>query len=1537
MKSNWKERGEVPDTDDEDEDDDSQSTWGGEDDIDGAAKELLMLGKETASSIGGESARKPESFSILEQAQRSLDLKARLSAEGSTQRVREESPDTEASKDTLSNADLAAGKDAEEEPKLPTGGPPRQSFSQQRESTPVGEWLEQQQSSQQPDLSQLAHNHNASSLRPPEHIEEEISKSYVRVSSPSPSPSLSSIASSYFAEQELQFAAERAQSPINGTDNILHDAQDTNAEIDLSLIEDEPQYQTAGRRSFRPRKPLQLHPFRIEAERHRNQFKGANLAPLRIAGTQSSEEGRRKATNPQTQDSQGTDFVTEGDSQESQGFTDQKAARVLEELLSSPVRPPRLVLRAVSTHLEVQIPSYSFSSVSGDEGDDNDDDLPEMPGSADGSEDHEARLAMRRRNFKRIQARMKKAEAREKLAARGKQQPATRDVFDVLESPPATSSPAARPSSAHFRAIATPAASVAKTSHQRPPANTLLTPVASSSARQAAPTPIEVYDDEDAPRSSIEPSSGSSPLKQPPPKLRKLLKGVLPASYLHLKNKIDKQRPAPPPARMRESRSISPGRERDLNRKGVALPRTRSRTSSSTPQPGGEAMDWLGPEESDSERVNLSPMRGFVRETNDHSQEQLPSVYSQPEFDFAMEDNDSLIDPMLPSQHNKRRHTQLVPGQRPFKRNKGSTNLFKNMHGGPRYQPRITDVFDDAQPQWQWDEDKEDLPNHSPRATGSPGHPHIQRGIEDVMPQYTEPRENLPPFMRIAARSAGSRAAIGRQGPARKFVRLEDREGTVEAQTVLRQWRGHLPVPRRAPGALRAPRTTPAVPRAPLRDILNRVANISMPTSNQRKSAAQLRTLQTSLQALRKPAGPRQRRITWGSGGSRDRGNIVKVEGRAPVPKRKVVRRRPDMAMPARTAQLEVTQAEYSTRNNQASFGATKRNLDKGFRHQHRGSNGQNNITLQRFLEDSDEENVGGVPTTAAHIAETINRNRQKRQRKRAPKQIDAETARYRQPDNIVASIGPTRTTPVNYFDEELRGLSGPDTVYPIDFDIKPLRADVYFHESTFIGGGKLAKALDLDVISCLTGNHHRTSTYILTGKELHWGTWDEIVSSEIRVCFEWIVQRLDIFANIDDEEMDAEVIKCMLFMVNYFQEAITFPDPNDVRLCIERMATVMHGLTLCLEVFAESDRIEAGDNINNRRILALSTFEVVLIFQILRLAHTQHSSSQDPNVSKLETLLQKAATTSVKLLFLIGLSPLDDLYEDLRQEAFRQGGIREDHGPAQAWVILMHIFAAANIRRVSFWDAVNAHLLTNIQLESNAKVMEKSWRIMFALLPLMEFDKFGILKSRSRYRHTLENWALPQKLIRRVFDFYSPDVKNLASFTAYCNTLFNRCHYLIQAWGWRRYGSILGTLFDFFAKHQFSHIGPYKALSQQPEFLRDLDGALSTFVNKEDQCFTVFLKIVHSATQQMRDNGNTREIRNLVTRLLPNTSLDSDSQEEKELSKESLCNHHDLLFTLFWAAEGELRGKIKVMLDAVERKKKQLEARQWRGIMRRR
>ena len=275
---------------------------------------------------------------------------------------------------------------------------------------------------------------------------------------------------------------------------------------------------------------------------------------------------------------------------------------------------------------------------------------------------------------------------------------------------------------------------------------------------------------------------------------------------------MDKPRRALLPARMRGSRSISPDRERDLNRRGVALPRTGDRTASSTPQPGGNGLEWLqDDEESDDNRARTdsSPMRGLIRETNEDSQNVLPG-YSMSEFDFAMEDNDSLIDPMLPSQHKKRpRQTQLFPGHRPLKRHQASsTNLFRNMHVGPRYQPRIVDVLDEERPArqvWRWGEDKEALPKHATGTVGLPRRPYIPRAIEEVMPQFEKPVESLPPFMRYAVRSAGSRIALGRQGPARKFVRLDNREDTVEAQSVLRQWRGRSPVQLKSPSASWAP------------------------------------------------------------------------------------------------------------------------------------------------------------------------------------------------------------------------------------------------------------------------------------------------------------------------------------------------------------------------------------------------------------------------------------------------------------------------------------------------------------------------------------------------------------------------------------------------------------------------------------------------------------------------------------------------------------------------------------------------------------
>lgn len=795
-------------------------------------------------------------------------------------------------------------------------------------------------------------------------------------------------------------------------------------------------------------------------------------------------------------------------------------------------------------------------------------------------------------------------------------------------------------------------------------------------------------------------------------------------------------------------------------------------------------------------------------------------------------------------------------------------------------------------------------------SNSSPRQRPVQRNIEEVMPQFDEPIENLPAFLRIAARSAGSRHAIGRQGPARKFVRLDNREATAEAQTVLRQWRGRSP--------LQQWKAKPK--RAPLRDVLRSTGNARRHVP---PSAKQPR--QRPLASLRIPKVVKQTRIQWPVK-EENLGHYVAIKGEPgvqPPPKKKVRRRRTAKPAVYRPAQLEITEAEYRAANTSHALNHAKRTLDRGYQRYRSGASDGSHLPLARFLDDDDDESMPGVGSPLPETSGALNPHQIAniiRRRKRQPKHIDAELAKYRQPETVVESIEITPTTNIErLFDDHLHNL-GPPTIYSIDFDIKPLRSDVYFHEATFIGQGRLSKALRIEANACLGRRQHHTSAFILKGEKLKWNIWLDSVAKEMRTCFNWIIERLEVFANIEDEMLDLEVVKCALFIVGYFQDSLSANTSGQLSRCIASTTEPMECLFECLEVLVSD--LAREDNVNNRRIMLLSTYAAVLAAQLLRLASTNTFSQQRDPVQKLEGMLQRATSIVVKLLFIIGFSPLDDLYEDLRQEAFRQGGIKEDHHPAQAWIILMHLVQAAKIPRFSIWNAVNERLLVNIEFQTDAKIIEQAWRSMFSLLPLMEFDRAGILKYRSRYKEAFENWALPQKLVKRVFDLYCPDVKNLSSYTNYCKAIFNRCHHLIQVWGWRRYGTILGTLFDFFATHKFSDISGIKADTHR-EFLTDLDGALSSFVVKEDQCFHVFLKILHSATRQLRDNGDAKEIRNLVTRLLPNQEL---QQGDDGVDEGSLKNHHDLLFTLYWAAPEELKHKIKCMLDAVDRRRQDAE-----------
>jgi hypothetical protein len=246
-------------------------------------------------------------------------------------------------------------------------------------------------------------------------------------------------------------------------------------------------------------------------------------------------------------------------------------------------------------------------------------------------------------------------------------------------------------------------------------------------------------------------------------------------------------------------------------------------------------------------------------------------------------------------------------------------------------------------------------------------------------------------------------------------------------------------------------------------------------------------------------------------------------------------------AIQARSAQLEISEAEYRNRDHEAAFGSIKRNLDKSYRRYHNGSAAESNIPLARFLADDDLSGTAASvsmssvgPTDQAEMANQVSRRiaQTSRQRKRHPKQLDATAARYRQPDKplIVASIEALTTSgTVALVENKLYGLGGFNTQYPIDFDVFPLRSGVYFHESTFIGQGKLAKALRTEA-SRYYDRSRGFAFYKIGARHMRWGIWDDLVSSEIDVCFDWIVNRLHDFVStsldVVRKDIDNEVVE---------------------------------------------------------------------------------------------------------------------------------------------------------------------------------------------------------------------------------------------------------------------------------------------------------------------------------------------------------------------------------------------------------------------------
>ncbi|KAI0884885.1 Mus7/MMS22 family-domain-containing protein [Annulohypoxylon maeteangense] len=1288
--------------------------------------------------------------------------------------------------------------------------------------------------------------------------------------------------------------------PLDDFDNSIKPAETEKAELDTpqapeappakqyttavfeveDTFEDEVDFAQEGTRlgrSLRPRKPIQEHPYLLESAQYSKTLKSHGVRPLRV---QIEEAARKRQEEEDSQeqdyedDSQSTarGFVQE-DSGESQEI---QPAALFEDTegeagpASSPPPPER--------REEAPVPLLGSSQ--------GDDEFPDPADVAKWNLGKRPIGSVKRQASPRVSKKRKlpKLHQPARLTREASPSPYSSHIFDIPPSPPQTSP--------NFL-TATPITAI-----RRSVPVTTLTPKRSStvSSQNQSPAPANqntsMIDLTAMADTSSEHNSGSSSDSESESEtvqatMRRRMRGVLPASWLRL----DQQG-----TRQKSTQAIpqrSPGRSPErTQRKGVAQRRQIS------PKPSNRAALFL--DESDDEDVTLRA---------DEIDE--PRINNQTDFSIFEDDaasviEDDPIDFMMPGR--KRTNTHLNGSERPRKRKKNQQSTFKGQPGQAKRQQRITGLLGRTKGSSAGKSVQRHLTSssskiHRMRDLGrAPARstPPPRLGILDVV----EP--GAPSFIRIAARTANRRQDKGRSSPSKKQIALGTRQDNVDAISALRDWKKGRIQPRTSSGALEKLQENPPKSLRPL-------SNNSV------------------VQAPKTSSKPRHRQVVPSSHFSQPQrmvkqasiDNFVTVEAITPypstylhstvsVPKRsQIARAKTYSNATSRPAQLE-TAGERAGRH---AFDQRKRVLDALYRKSRRNLPTLASGGLDRLVGGSvliENPNQCAEDLASNHdpkrTGPSLIRKRLKPRKHFLPQHVDITAPQYAHANDPlpheVSLLSPiveeTHTTDST---GKLLGLGPFGTHYTQHFEIFPLDFGVFFHESTLLGSGRLLKASYERSPDSL----HRSrgyATFTLDEKALRWGQWDAQTSSELGIIFDWMVDYLH--SDSLDLNRDRSLVLAADFVLDYLQDYVTFSDGESEKHFSSRVLEILHTFTQRLDNLKpqSSDRIRSHIEILSRSL--------IIIFQVLRICHSLNQLSE---IFQLEELLSKIAKRTVRQLLETELVDVRNLYRDLQRMPFRERGIHNDNYSAVCWVILIRVLEETHIPRSGFWDVVSFVMLSrSLTSISDAHAFERIWFDLFTLLPLGEFDNTGVVVPGSRHTTPLEGWSLPQALLRRIFQLYEGNSRQSPSFNDYCRGIVSRCHYLVEQWGWRKSNGIIGTIFDFFAARGLSHLRN-EEVYKSPDFLECLTGHPPLAIVPEDRCFHIFLKLLALSIRNLESRGFTKDVRNMVARVLPNHNRQYEKEKDiHESDLAALRNHHDLLCTLFWAAPASLRPSVQTI-----------------------
>ena len=1290
----------------------------------------------------------------------------------------------------------------------------------------------------------------------------------------------------------------------------------------------------AGRRSLRTRLEKQLHPYLFDRAQYQKQCRERGMRPIRFSEAERLAAETQEASLSDKEDASSQAFPPLGS--------------------SSPVRPslelgdgsPPDLIRRVS-----QIEARSDSA-------DSEDELPDCPFVRPVSGAGQGRLKRRKLGHG---SHVGKPIRTEKLTTRQAQQ---QDEFSIPPSPPPTSSESnahggSRPGSAGFKfphgltpaPLPTPQISSDLREQPKPAANSF---DADSPPRRSRPSTVS------RPRATIVPidsstessgSEGESNVDERPfLRERRRIKGVLPASWLKIDFRAQQKQASPSMTRRRRQSFASP--PRTALQRGVAQ-RVTSRVSNS-PSRANPVTVSDGESDIDQSRSASSPAR--MRQPRlDFDRDRETTAPT----DFVDEDRMEVdfVDAMLAGSSRR-------PIDRAEPRAKGQ----RNRH----HQPRITAAFGaveskrvDFSEEQRTFRQAAGLASSQPKSRTktqskrAPKNKQVQRlSIVDVPTQAGN--ERIPQFVRLAMRKARGQANNGRHSPSRKHVRLGTRDDTEDATITLRAWYEGSIAPRQTPTPCpvndHMDLTTVEAHDEPTEpDLQRRTPLAELQRNQQSRLPAPLRvddsgnkTNQTTVRTTRH-SGMRQTRLEPAVvpdeeplSQPREPPTRPSASALTVAQRRKPIRARAQtQTVPYRGAQLESLESAYDQNHRTAAFERRMHFLTENLaRSQRRRVAG---IQLERFLHDPDAiDTPRARDLQVRNPIETDNGRRNPdvcraelavihRPRKRQARRVDAETREYRQPSEPLPEVIDLENEIVPQVDTggtPLQGLRPFGTRYAIDFDILPITLGTYFHESSFIGSGDFAASLNF------AGRDLDTSTgrirIHVDNRVLEWGTWNEDVAaglSRILAAVSSAVQTLaddktDDTANETLSLVPSNVDYLLRSTVRYLTRCLAFTDSVDRRPCVQALQRFVEDLL----------DVAAGDSQNRKSSQGLFSrcMQYALVLATQSVGLCEHHLVPTDLKRRSRDLMTRAANRLASHTLPACLGWLQVYYDENRRASRREAGIRDSDTAVCSIVILRHSLQDLDRIHASFWDVVHYAFNVDISALSSATALDKVWYDILTLLPALEMHSTGILRPGSRLESTQEDWSLVKGLVDRLLSLYSTaSAMRSSSMNDYVRATLTRCHYLMTRWGWWRCESLLGTVFDFFARRGLGQLHLEESRGS-PRFLDELNKHPSLEVQPEDRSFHIFLKMLVSAFFGMKTHTvySDKKIGGIAWRFIPNHGrIYRKDAEVRQEDLDALRNHHDLLCTLYYASPPGNRLRVELIQNLVDHSASHREA----------